>query len=175
MISAPLKRYQILPISILGTILSVAPGGFAQVFFSAQRGLGGDRDGNPNVNADTMTQALSRQSNTILEFYLEEVHALGAELSISTLLVAVSPELQAMADASPDSSLHRTDEPYRRALTGMYARLAATLTELSGGEAARHAQPRHRVVRWAWRGGRAQRRSGQFQDAVDGQRAASTG
>ena len=31
------------------------------------------------------------------------------------------------------------DEPYRRALTGMYARLAATLKELTGGEAARHA------------------------------------
>lgn len=92
--------------------------------------IGGDRDGNPNVNATTMTQALSRQSTTILDFYLEEVHALGAELSISTLLVAVSPELQAMADASPDSSLHRTDEPYRRALIAIYARLAATARKL---------------------------------------------
>jgi phosphoenolpyruvate carboxylase len=31
------------------------------------------------------------------------------------------------------------DEPYRRALTGVYARLAATLQELTGTEAARHA------------------------------------
>jgi len=92
--------------------------------------IGGDRDGNPNVNANTMTHALSRQSATILDFYLEEVHALGAALSISTLLVAVSPALQAMADASPDTSAHRTDEPYRRALIAIYARLAATARKL---------------------------------------------
>ncbi len=88
--------------------------------------IGGDRDGNPNVNAGTMQHALEQQSTTILGFYLEECHALGAELSISTLLVPVSPELQALADASPDTSPHRIDEPYRRALVGIYARLAAT-------------------------------------------------
>jgi phosphoenolpyruvate carboxylase len=92
--------------------------------------IGGDRDGNPNVNASTMSRAMSRQSTTILDFYLDEVHALGAELSISTLLVSVSPELEAMADASPDSSPHRTDEPYRRALITVYARLAATARKL---------------------------------------------
>ena len=92
--------------------------------------IGGDRDGNPNVNASTMARALSRQSTTIFDFYLDEVHALGAALSISTLLATVSPELQAMADASPDASPHRTDEPYRRALIGVYARLAATARKL---------------------------------------------
>ena len=88
--------------------------------------IGGDRDGNPNVNADTMQLALARQSTTILEFYLEEVHALGAELPVSTFLAGVSPEVQALADKSPDTSEHRADEQYRRALIGMYARLAAT-------------------------------------------------
>ncbi|HEX2530044.1 MAG TPA: phosphoenolpyruvate carboxylase, partial [Burkholderiaceae bacterium] len=92
--------------------------------------IGGDRDGNPNVNAATMQHALVRQSTTILDFYLEEVHALGAELSISSILVAVSPALQALADASPDASEHRADEPYRRALIGIYARLAATARAL---------------------------------------------
>ena len=92
--------------------------------------IGGDRDGNPNVNAGTMQHALARQSTTILEFYLEEAHALGAELSISSILVSVSPALQALADASPDASSHRTDEPYRRALIGIYARLAASAREL---------------------------------------------
>jgi phosphoenolpyruvate carboxylase len=92
--------------------------------------IGGDRDGNPNVNAGTMEHALKRQSTTILDFYLEEAHALGAELSISTLLVDVSPALQALADASPDRSVHRTDEPYRRALVSIYARLAATARAL---------------------------------------------
>jgi phosphoenolpyruvate carboxylase len=92
--------------------------------------IGGDRDGNPNVNAGTMEHALKRQSTTIFDFYLEEAHSLGAELSISTLLVDVSPALQALADASPDRSIHRTDEPYRRALVGIYARLGATARAL---------------------------------------------
>ncbi|NEX61548.1 phosphoenolpyruvate carboxylase [Noviherbaspirillum galbum] len=92
--------------------------------------IGGDRDGNPNVNADTMQHALMRHSTAIFDFYLDEVHTLGAELSISTLLVAVNPEVQALADASPDRSGHRSDEPYRRALIGLYARLAATARTL---------------------------------------------
>ncbi|MES2740326.1 MAG: phosphoenolpyruvate carboxylase [Pseudomonadota bacterium] len=92
--------------------------------------IGGDRDGNPNVNADTMQHALARHATTILDFYLEEVHALGAELSISTLIVDTSAALQALAGSSPDSSPHRSDEPYRRALIGMYARLAATARTL---------------------------------------------
>jgi len=92
--------------------------------------IGGDRDGNPNVNAGTMQHALVRQSTTILDFYLDEVHALGAELSISTLMVAISPALQALAEVSPDHSPHRSDEPYRRALIGIYARLAATARAL---------------------------------------------
>lgn len=88
--------------------------------------IGGDRDGNPNVNAGTMQLALARQSTTILDFYLEEVHALGAELSVSTFLAGVSPEVTALAELSPDTSPHRADEQYRRALIGIYARLAAT-------------------------------------------------
>tara|TARA_R110001599_G_scaffold64023_3_gene178755 strand:+ start:356186 stop:359029 length:2844 start_codon:yes stop_codon:yes gene_type:complete len=88
--------------------------------------IGGDRDGNPNVNGDTMRLALARQSTTILDFYMEEVHALGAELSISTFLAGVSPEVAALADESPDESEHRADEQYRRALIRIYARLAAT-------------------------------------------------
>ena len=92
--------------------------------------IGGDRDGNPNVNAGTMKHALQRQSTTILDFYLEEVHLLGAELSVSTLMVGVNPELEALAQCSPDMSDHRSDEPYRRALIGIYARLAATARDL---------------------------------------------
>ncbi len=92
--------------------------------------IGGDRDGNPNVDADTMRHALVRQSTTIFDFYLDEVHALGAELSCSTLMVPVTPALQELAAHSPDASAHRTDEPYRRALIGCYARLAATARQL---------------------------------------------
>lgn len=101
--------------------------------------IGGDRDGNPNVTAQTLELALRRQSDVVLRHYLTEVHYLGAELSLSARLVDVSPAMQALANASPDSNPHRQDEPYRRALTGVYARLAATLEYLTGGQAARHA------------------------------------
>jgi len=60
------------------------------------------------------------------------------------MLARVSPAMQALSERSPDTNAHRQDEPYRRALTGMYARLAATLHQLTGGEAARHAvAPQH--------------------------------
>ena len=101
--------------------------------------IGGDRDGNPNVTADTLRMALARQSEVALRFYLTEVHALGAELSISQMLAGITPAMQALADASPDRNPHREDEPYRRALVGVYAKLAATLHALTGTEALRHA------------------------------------
>ncbi len=101
--------------------------------------IGGDRDGNPNVTAQTLDYALSRQADVALRHYLTEVHFLGSELSLSAMLVDVSPEMRALAESSPDTSEHRKDEPYRRALTGVYARLAATLKALTGGDAARHA------------------------------------
>jgi len=107
--------------------------------------IGGDRDGNPNVNAGTMQHALQRHATTIVDFYLDEAHALGADLSISTLMVSCTPELQALADASPDQSDHRADEPYRRALIGIYARLAATARALGAANILRkevgHAEP----------------------------------
>jgi len=92
--------------------------------------IGGDRDGNPNVNAGTMQHALVRHATTVLDFYLDETHALGAELSVSTLMVPASAPLLALAEQSPDASPHRSDEPYRRALIGVYARLAATARSL---------------------------------------------
>jgi phosphoenolpyruvate carboxylase len=101
--------------------------------------IGGDRDGNPNVNAQTLNHALKRQCEVALRHYLTEVHFLGGELSLSAMLVEFSPAMRALAESSPDTNAHRMDEPYRRALTGMYARLAATLKDLTGGDAARHA------------------------------------
>ena len=101
--------------------------------------IGGDRDGNPNVSAQTLEYALRRQSEVALRHYLTEVHYLGAELSISAMLNQTTPAMQLLADSSPDRNEHRMDEPYRRALTGIYARLAATLKDLTGTDAARHA------------------------------------
>ncbi|NBO87324.1 MAG: phosphoenolpyruvate carboxylase, partial [Burkholderiaceae bacterium] len=102
---------------------------------------GGDRDGNPNVTAQTLEYALKRQAEMILRHYLTEVHYLGTELSLSALLVGFPKAMQALANRSPDENEHRMDEPYRRALTGIYSRLAATLKDLTGGDAARHAVP----------------------------------
>ncbi|MFL6637609.1 MAG: phosphoenolpyruvate carboxylase [Paraburkholderia graminis] len=95
-------------------------------FFQMGSWIGGDRDGNPNVTAETLEHAISRQAEVIFEHYLEQVHKLGAELSVSNLLAGASDELKALAESSPDRSPHRTDEPYRRALIGMYTRLAAS-------------------------------------------------
>ena len=101
--------------------------------------IGGDRDGNPNVNAQTLVLALRRQAEVALRHYLTEVHLLGGELSLSTLLANCLPQMRQLAEQSPDRNPHRQDEPYRRALIGVYARLAASLKDLTGGEAARHA------------------------------------
>lgn len=101
--------------------------------------IGGDRDGNPNVTAETLRLALRSQADMAIRHHLTELHHLGAELSVSAMLNSITPDMQALAERSPDTNAHRQDEPYRRALTGMYARLAATLTHLTGGQAARHA------------------------------------
>jgi phosphoenolpyruvate carboxylase len=88
--------------------------------------IGGDRDGNPFVTHATLTYAVERQSVLALAHYLGETHALGRELSLSLQRVDISPELKRLADAAGDPSDQRRDEPYRRALTGVYSRLAAT-------------------------------------------------
>jgi phosphoenolpyruvate carboxylase len=115
------------------------PGQTVAPFLRMGHWIGGDRDGNPNVTAATLATAFERQAEVALRFYLAEVHELGAELSLSQLLAGVSDELAALADRSPDRNPHRVDEAYRRALIGIYARLAATLHACTGLEAVRHA------------------------------------
>ncbi|MCD0423392.1 phosphoenolpyruvate carboxylase [Rubrivivax sp. JA1024] len=115
------------------------PGHPVAPFLRMGHWIGGDRDGNPNVDARTLRRALSRQCETALRFYLTEVHELGSELSMSAMLAPVTAEMQALAERSPDRNVHREDEPYRRALVGLYARLASSLHELTGTEALRHA------------------------------------
>ncbi|HVQ70907.1 MAG TPA: phosphoenolpyruvate carboxylase, partial [Bradyrhizobium sp.] len=92
--------------------------------------IGGDRDGNPFVTADVMRGTLRLQSSRVLNFYLEELHALGAELSLAAHLADVSEELRGLAGRSPDPSPHRSGEPYRLAVSGIYARLTATAAKL---------------------------------------------
>jgi phosphoenolpyruvate carboxylase len=92
--------------------------------------IGGDRDGNPFVTAEVMRGTLRLQASRALRFYLEELHALGAELSIAAHLADVSDELRTLAERSPDPSPHRSGEPYRLAVSGIYARLSATAAKL---------------------------------------------
>jgi phosphoenolpyruvate carboxylase len=99
--------------------------------------VGGDRDGNPYVDASTLLAATSVHSEMLLGSYLDELHQLGSELSISTDLAGVSPDLLALAEAGQDSSPHRADEPYRRAIRGIYARLAATFAQIVGAAPSR--------------------------------------
>ena len=92
--------------------------------------IGGDRDGNPFVTADVMRGTLRLQSSRVMNFYLEELHVLGSELSLAAHLADVSDELRALAGRSPDTSPHRSGEPYRLAVSGIYARLTATAVRL---------------------------------------------
>src|SRR6516165_858702 len=101
--------------------------------------IGGDRDGNPFVTAAVLRQALGMQSERALKFYLDEVHLLGGELSLDARLVTVSDQLKDLAARSPDRSPQRRNEPYRLAVSGIYARLAATARGLGQAEASRHA------------------------------------
>jgi phosphoenolpyruvate carboxylase len=110
-------------------------------FFRMGSWIGGDRDGNPYVTADSLREAMRRQAGVALGHYLVEVHQLGGELSMSSRLVAPTAALLELAERSGDASAHRQDEPYRRALVGVYARLAATMRLLTGAEPNRRAEP----------------------------------
>jgi phosphoenolpyruvate carboxylase len=94
--------------------------------------VGGDRDGNPFVSAETLEFALIRQSETVLDYYLEEVHRLGTALSLSEDYVSISEGLRTLAGSARHVSVHQSDEPYRCALVAVYAKLAATRKKLIG-------------------------------------------
>ena len=97
--------------------------------------IGGDRDGNPFVTAESLSVAMAKASEAVLGSYLDSVHALGAELSIAR--ADVDAGVAALAEASGDAAPSRTDEPYRRALSGIHARLAAAHRALTGKAAPR--------------------------------------
>ncbi len=99
--------------------------------------IGGDRDGNPFVNAESLQLALGRGAETVLSDYLAKLHLLDKELSISSEMLVPTSALQALADRSGDDYEARSDEPFRRAISGMYARLAATFQKLIGRPPAR--------------------------------------
>ncbi|HKR16442.1 phosphoenolpyruvate carboxylase [Rhizorhapis sp.] len=101
-------------------------------FLRAGSWIGGDRDGNPYVKADSLRLALSRACESTIVHYLDALHALGAELSISTEIAEVPEAVLELAEKSGDIAASRKDEPYRRAISGIYARLSATHEKLCG-------------------------------------------
>lgn len=88
--------------------------------------IGGDRDGNPFVTAAVLIEAVRAQSRRAMDFYIPQLKKLSSELSAAAGLIDITPELQALADKSTETSPHRETEPYRLAVAGMYARLCAT-------------------------------------------------
>ena len=95
--------------------------------------IGGDRDGHPGVDGAALSAALEAQASLILGRYVGLAAQLRDDLSLSTTLVAASPEVEALAARSQEGSVHRADEPYRAALIGMHTRLLATLHKLAAG------------------------------------------
>ncbi|WP_419321210.1 phosphoenolpyruvate carboxylase [Caulobacter sp. ErkDOM-E] len=93
--------------------------------------LGGDRDGHPGVNGETLKLALSSQSRVILDWYAAEVRKLWSNLAISTAYTPVSDELMALAGQATDPSVHRIDEPYRLVLELIFDRLSAVSQKLT--------------------------------------------
>src|SRR4051812_22086578 len=90
--------------------------------------IGGDRDGNPNVTAEVVRLATGSAAFTALAHYLAELDHLEQELSMSSRLLKVTSELAELADGCQDKA--RADEPYRRALRVVRARLSATAVEI---------------------------------------------
>src|SRR6185295_6527831 len=86
----------------------------------------------PNVGAHTLEIAATQQARLVLGHYLDEVNLLGRELSLSGRLMSTPAEVLERAARSGDDSAYRRDEPYRRLVSGIYSRLAATAHALVG-------------------------------------------
>ena len=90
--------------------------------------IGGDRDGNPNVTAGALRLATGSAAYTALAYYFVELAALERELSMSARLVTITDELGVLAGGCDDPA--RFDEPYRRAVQVVRARLTAAASRI---------------------------------------------
>lgn len=92
--------------------------------------IGGDRDGNPFVTADTLKRSATIQSEVILNYYIEKISKLYRHFSLSTSLSNTSEAVAEMAALSSDTSVFREKEPYRRAFHYIQSKLIQTLVNL---------------------------------------------
>ena len=105
--------------------------------------VGGDRDGNPNVTPATTVEVLRFQRARALRLLTAELEGLSAELSVSTAVRTISPELQAQLDdddaAFPEVRARfralSAGEPYRQRLAVMHQRLLETAETPAGPHA----------------------------------------
>jgi phosphoenolpyruvate carboxylase len=114
--------------------------------------VGADMDGNPNVTPEVAVDTAYAQSARVIALYLHAIGELGETLSQSARRIEVSKELEASiaADAKrqPDLAEHlettTEDEPYRRKLRYVEARLEATRHALVEGRKTKtFAPPEH--------------------------------
>ena len=92
--------------------------------------IGGDRDGNPFVTAETLKRSATIQSEVILNYYIEKISKLYRHFSLSTSLSKTSEAVAEMAAQSSDTSVFREKEPYRRAFHYIQSKLIQTLVNL---------------------------------------------
>ena len=92
--------------------------------------IGGDRDGNPYVTADTLRLSGTIQAEVIFDYYTKAMNDLYRTLAISTSYVQPTPEVVKLSELSGDNSPFRVNEPYRRACYYVESRLAHTEKQL---------------------------------------------
>ncbi|KXT84346.1 Phosphoenolpyruvate carboxylase [Streptococcus sp. DD11] len=96
--------------------------------------IGGDRDGNPFVTAETLKLSATVQSEVILNYYIDKVYTLYRTFSLSTNLSETSQAVAELAARSSDTSVYRENEPYRRAFHYIQSKLIQTLLYLKEGD-----------------------------------------
>lgn len=86
--------------------------------------IGGDRDGNPFVNAQTLRDAMMRHADAAFHHYRKQLEMLYQELPLSSRRVQVSDGVLVLSAKSPDTEIARQAEPYRRAVAYILSRMA---------------------------------------------------
>ena len=105
--------------------------------------IGGDRDGNPYVTAETLQISATTQGEVIFNYYIKKIQELYFAFSISTAQAQVSEEVVQMAEASKDQSVFREKELYRKAFSYIEERLRNTLAFIVNDE---DLHPRYKKV-----------------------------
>ena len=88
--------------------------------------IGGDRDGNPFVTAETLNLSAMKQCELITTYYIEKLNSLYRTFSMSSHVTKGSKELEELANLSSDTSEYREKESYRRAISHIKEKLENT-------------------------------------------------